>query len=139
MQILDWLVRDDAAPTPTGLVATGSVAQRLLEHLNALPENDLYLFSVVATRDLLLLIGPSDKLPWIDGVRYCAPDPVAWSLWLPTHTHPQTPIDLVQSAVTARVKRMPVLLWHDPEMILPIDQANILTPPLLDWLMREMQ
>lgn len=137
MRVLEWTARE-TAPVPAAVVAAGHVARRLLGRLRARPEAALAGLSAVATRNLLIIIGRADALPWADGVRYCAPDELAPGLWLPTHAVPNLPADLLHAAVAARVADHPVLLWNDPEQILPLDRPAAVTMTLLDWLEREI-
>jgi hypothetical protein len=51
---------------------------------------------------------------------------------------PNLPADLLHAAVAARVADHPVLLWNDPEQILPLDRPAAVTMALLDWLEREI-
>src|SRR5216110_865427 len=101
IQTLAWTAPLEAAP-PAGVVALGQAAKKLLAHLQAQPEESLACLSVVAARDLLVILGRTEQLPWVDGVRFCAPDPLAPNLWLPTSTIPRLSPDLLQTAVTAR-------------------------------------
>jgi hypothetical protein len=134
MRVLDWSVREEALE-PAGLVAAGgSVARAVLATLRAGDTARLRSLSAVATRDMLVLLGPATALPWVDGVRYCAPDPCAPGLWLPTHLAPGLPPDLVQSNLMRRTGGGPLLLWHEPEQVLPLDGALALNGPVLDWL-----
>ncbi|NVD71840.1 hypothetical protein D0T25_13265 [Duganella sp. BJB488] len=136
MSVLAWTARE-AALAPQGLVSTGAATPRLLAALARREPAELARLSAVATRSLLIVLGANELLPWIDGVRYCAPEPAAPQLWLPTHLAPGLPMDLLQSNLVARAGRSPVLLWNEPELLLPLDQAMALTPALLDWLSRE--
>ena len=134
---LVWDTRAEAT-IPAGVVALGPVAKRLLVRLKAQADGQLDCLSIVAARNILVILGSADQLPWVDGVRYCAPDPVSPGLWLPTTDVSRISPDLLQSAMLTKVKRMPVLLWNEPEQILPLDRPLTLTMPVLDWLMQEM-
>ena len=136
MTVLEWTRRDEAL-APAGVVAAGDIALRLLDRLRLRSEEELARLTVVATRDLLVLLGAADDLPWIDGARYCAPDPVTQLLWLPTAWKPRFPSDLVRRSATARVGERAVLLWNEPELFLPLHLARNLSPGLIDWLARE--
>lgn len=136
MSVLGWTARE-AALAPSGLVATGAATSLLLASLGRREPAELARLSVVATRSLLVVLGANELLPWIDGVRYCAPAPAGPQLWLPTHLAPGLPVDLLQANLVARAGRSPVLLWNEPELLLPLDQAMPLTPALLDWLSQE--
>ncbi|PHV04346.1 hypothetical protein CSQ96_26455 [Janthinobacterium sp. BJB412] len=137
MPVMAWQARPTAL-TPAGLVAPGALAPALLTLLRQREAKQLSALSVLATRDLLVLLGANDALPWIDGARYCAPDPDARNLWTPTHLAPALPSDLVQANLLERAGSSPVLLWHAPEQLLPLAGAQALTPSLLDWLAREL-
>ncbi|MDC8757857.1 hypothetical protein [Janthinobacterium fluminis] len=132
-----WQARTTAL-TPAGLVALAPLAPALLSLLRQRSAEQLQRLSVVATRDLLVVFGANDMLPWIDGARYCAPDPDARNLWMPTHLAPVLPADLVQSNLIERAGSSPVLLWNAPEQILPLAHAQALTSSLLDWLSQEL-
>ena len=131
MTVLEWQRRAEPL-APGGLVADGAVARQLLAQLRPLAEQVLARLRIVATRDLLVVLGAD--LPWFDGVRYCAPDPAAPTLWLPTHLAPTLAPDLLRRSLAARAGAGPVLLWNAPEHMLPLADARALTPALLDWL-----
>ncbi|WP_343730885.1 hypothetical protein [Duganella sp.] len=137
MPQLHWQPRI-SAPTPAGVVAKAALAGAVLTLLRQRDADSLLRLSAVATRDLLVILGPTAELPWLDGVRYCAPEACAPALWLPTHTAPALPLDLVQDALLRRADSRPVLLWHAPEHILPLSQALPLTTARLDWLSGEL-
>jgi hypothetical protein len=136
MPVLEWKRRPQALP-PSGLVTAGAVTQRLLAQLRLCGDAALARLTAVATRDLLVVIGANDDLPWIDGARYCAPDPVAQTLWLPTTLMPTLPPDLLRRSAVARVGERAVLLWNEPEQLLPLHQPRSLTPELLAWIGKE--
>jgi hypothetical protein len=138
MRVLEWTARA-TAPAPAAVVAAGQAAKRLLARLRAQPEAELEGLSAVATRSMLVIIGAPDTLPWVDGARYCAPDPLAPGLWLPTHAEPNLPADLLYVAAATRVAQQPLLLWHDPEQILSLERPASVTAALLDWLEREIE
>ena len=137
MPVMAWQTRP-AALTPAGLVAPAVLASPLLSLLRLWEAKQLSTLSVVATRDLIVLLGANDGLPWIDGARYCAPDPDAGNLWTPTHLAPALPTDLVQANLIERADSSPLLLWHAPEQLLPLAGAQALTPSLLHWLTQEL-
>jgi len=137
MRELEWRERDSAL-LPAGVVAMGAFARRLLTHIRERGESSWSSLSVIATRGTLILIGRNEDLPWIDGARYCAPDPAAPQLWVPTNCALKLPSDLVQSNLTGRIARYPLLLWNEPEFVLPIDQAGNVNVATIDWLLREL-
>ena len=133
MQVLRWIHRSEALP-PAGMVAAGPVTRRLLTRLSTLDAPALSRLSMLATRDMLVVLGSADELPWVNGARYCAPDPTVQTLWLPTNMAPLLPVDLVRRSASARAGDGPLLLWPAPEMFLPLAGARSLTPALLGWL-----
>ncbi|SHH13754.1 hypothetical protein [Massilia sp. CF038] len=133
MQVLLWSERSEALP-PSGMVTAGAVTRRLLARLRSVDGQALSRLSVAATRDLLVLIGPADELPWVDGARYCAPDPDVHSLWVPTNMRPVLPPDLIRRSAAARAGDGVLLLWPSPEQFVPLESARSLTPEVLDWL-----
>lgn len=135
MQAMAWQARATAL-APAGMVVPAALATTLLARLRT--GKPLPALSAVATRDLLVLLGANDALPWVDGARYCAPHPQAPNLWMPTHLEPALPVDLVQTNLLARAGSSAVLLWHAPELLLPLAAAQALTPSLLDWLAGEL-
>jgi len=136
MHTLAWREREPSLP-PAGLVAAGTVAPALLAELKRRDPASLQDLSAVATPALLVLRGDAGQLPWIDGVRYCAPDPDAPGLWLPTWLAPTLPPDLVQASLQRRAGHASLLLWPGPALVLGLDGALPLTAQVLDWLTRE--
>lgn len=97
---------------------------------------------MTATRDTLIVIDPSqagENLPWLNGIRYAAPHPQAASLWIPTHRAPTAPADLLETALLKRVGKGPLLLWDEPEQILPLHATQRATPAVLAWLAEVME
>jgi len=135
--VLDWQERTPGLP-PGGLVAVGPLARALLRELAHRDAAALQGLSLVATRDMLVLLGDAGKLPWLDGVRYCAPDPDVPMLWMPTHLQSVLPPDLVQGAMQRRAPHACWLLWHSPELALPLEGARPVDAALLAWLEQEL-
>lgn len=52
--------------------------------------------------DSLVLTGPAEHLPWVDGVIYLGRDPFTSSLLLPTMLEPSVPAALLEQAVRRR-------------------------------------
>jgi hypothetical protein len=133
MPTLAWRARG-AAPPPGGLVAAGAVARALVRALACRAQRDRAGLTVVATRALLVVLGPEDRLPWVEGVRYCAPAPDAPGLWLPTRMVPDLPADLVLAALQRRTNGSPLLLWTAPDLVVPLDAPIPLDADVLAWL-----
>lgn len=139
MSPLGWIARPaGSAPEPGAQVAQGAVIARVLARLVNCSDAELAALTAVATRDMLVLLGRPAALPWIDGVRYCAPDPQQRMLWLPTDMQPQLPLDLVLANLSARGASLPFLLWDAPEQVLPLGQPLALDRARLAWLRHEL-
>lgn len=133
MTPLDWRTRARNLQ-PAGMVAFGAVARSLVRALAARPTDRLEGLRAVATADLLVVLGEDARLPWADGVRYCAAEPDAPGLWLPTWLVPAPAPDLLQAALQRRTGNAVVLLWPDPAMALGLDGALPLRTATLEWL-----
>ncbi len=133
MTALDWQPRG-TVPAPAGMVVPARQAGAVIALLGQRSDQRLRQLAAVATRDLLVILGPEEELPWLDGVRYCAADPLAPDLWLPTHTAPALPLDLLQAALLRRADSRPLLLWHAPEHLLPLAAPLTLSGAALAWL-----
>jgi hypothetical protein len=136
---LRWRERTQAL-RPAGLVAPRMLAQSLLADLARRDTGALQGLAAVATSSMLVLLGEEAKLPWFDGVRYCAPAPDAGGLWLPTARAPELPADLVHEALRQRTGLAQLLLWPDPApaIVLRLDGALPLQPRVLAWLSAEL-
>ena len=116
-----WRPVADAA-SPRAAVGQGVAANRLLARLAALPPQRRATLTATGTADWLIVLGPADDLPWVEGVRYAAPCAACPALWLPTHCAPTVPVDLLWRNLEARHRRTPLLLWPDPAAVLPLDR-----------------
>lgn len=106
---------------PVGMAARGDAARVLARRLLARDDEALARLSGVAGRDLLILLGDTSLLPWVEGVFYLGRDAHAPSLLLPTNRQPAVPLPLLERALLARAVRMSV----EPPL------AVLLDPPLL--------
>lgn len=121
--VLPWRWRRRAEPlVPRALVAWGGASRQLHARLAALAPERASRLSATASADLLVVSGDADALPWVDGGRYAAPCPEAAGLWLPTLWQPDVPCELLARALHRRHPRQPLLLWRDPEVIVPLDR-----------------
>lgn len=120
-----------AAPAPQAAVAWGEAAQRLHERLARLPAAQQERLSASASRDVLVAMGDAGSLPWIEGIAYAAPHADAPSLWLPTLLEPDIPCDLLARALQQHHRRQPLLLWPQPQALVPLDRQLSVSPALL--------
>jgi hypothetical protein len=93
---------------PRAVVARGAAAKALVEKLLARDDAALAKLSGVTSAasaagdGLILVLGESAELPWVDGVSYLGRDPAAPSLLLPTASEPDVPVELLERAIVAR-------------------------------------
>ncbi|WP_123579038.1 MULTISPECIES: bpX5 domain-containing protein [Pseudomonas] len=117
-----WRARREAGQ-PQAAVAWGDVAARLHARLLRMPEDQTARLQATANRDVLIVTGHVDDLPWVEGVDYACSEPAAPGLWLPTSWEPDMPVDLMGQALLDRFARAPLLLWHAPRAVLPLDRC----------------
>lgn len=121
--MINWNWQRASAPAqPAAAVATGEVARRLYARLGRLPAEQQARLRVGATADLLLVSGAEADLPWVDGIAYAAPCASAPQLWLPVQWLPNVPPDLLAIALRERHRHQPLLLWHAPAVVMPLNQ-----------------
>jgi hypothetical protein len=137
MDTLAWRERAHGL-APAGLVAGGAALRALLRELGRRDAAAVQGLSVTATPSLLVVLGDAERLPWVDGVAYCAPEPEVPGLWLPTRLAPTLPPDLLHAALRRRAGESRLLLWPEPALVLGLDGALPLQPAVLDWLNSEL-
>lgn len=105
---------------PTAVLAQEAVAvtlvRRLLDHTL-----DLEGLEGLAGPKVVVILGPTERLPWVDGVRYFGRDPEAPELYLPTTLRPS-----VQSRTYAEVVPgpRPLLIVPEQRMAWPLGGAR---------------
>lgn len=118
---------------PEAVLALGQGAGSLARRALAMPEQEQGQLRALAAPGVLVLLGPAQVLPWVDGARYLAPEPCAPGLWLPSSQglwpHPALVLRrLERSAPT------PLALWPGGE-VFPLGDARPLWPRALRaWL-----
>ena len=127
-----WTWRaDPSPPEPEAAVAWHDTARALHARLARLPSSQLERLQACGNGDVLIIVGASGDLPWIPGIAYaarCTDDP---ALWRPTVVRPSVPIDLLARALKRRHAREPLLLWHEPAGIVPLDRQQRVSDDLL--------
>jgi len=88
---------------PVCAVGIGAVGRALAMRVRARLSHDGERVSGVVAGDIVLLMGETARLPWVDGVLYLGRDPRAPRLLLPTQLRPSVPIDASRS----RAPRVP--------------------------------
>lgn len=120
---IDW--QDRAVPlAPRAILAIESTAERLAKKLLKLKDEDLALLRGAGTSRLILLLGPSDRLPWVDGVQYYGIDPVAPSLFLPCHRIPTIDLAIVYKAFLNITKGAQHLICPKRKWLVPAGSAR---------------
>jgi hypothetical protein len=118
---------------PQAAVGWGDAARRLLARLLLLADEQAARLHATANGDVLVVTGAVADLPWVDGVEYAAVHPGAPGVWLPTSWEPTVPVDLLGQTLSARFKRSPLLLWREPQVVVPLDR---LLPVTVEHLQR---
>lgn len=95
-----WALREPPLD-PSAALGLGPVAARLAARLLRGASG----LDAVLGEGLLLVLGPSDRLPWVDGVIYLGADADAPLLLMPTTARPEVHVALVDEAVRARTGR----------------------------------
>ncbi|MBK5301349.1 MULTISPECIES: bpX5 domain-containing protein [Gammaproteobacteria] len=128
-QAMGWRWQPRRVPAePQAAVAWGEAARRLHARLLLIPEEQAARLQVTANRDVLVVSGVADDLPWVDGVEYAVADERAPGLWLSTSWEPDVPTDLLGQALSTTFSRSPLLLWRDPPAVIPLDRQLPVTP-----------
>jgi hypothetical protein len=89
----------------------------------------------VVGKDLLVLMGETEVLPWVDGCSYLGRDSGAPSLFVPTLYQPSVPVALLEQALVARHKGVPLAVLLDPVRIVSLAMAKVVDESeLRKWL-----
>lgn len=123
----DWRPRSEPLSAQAA-VAWGEVARQLHARLQGLPAQQAARLQLTANAQVLLVLGAEADLPWVEGIQYAAPDPVAPQLWLPTHWQPEVSAELLAQALRSRSTASPLLLWHQPRALVPLHRQLPLSP-----------
>lgn len=126
MSTWHWQTQEEA-PLPAAAVAWQSAAQTLHAHLLALPEARQAALRMIASQDVLIVLGKNEDLPWFDGIAYAAPSRNEPELWLPTTRVPSVPQDLLYQALLGRFRVHPLLLWPEPQLVIPLSDPVAVT------------
>jgi hypothetical protein len=123
---------------PVGVAARGESARALARRLLARDDEALARMSGAAAPELLVVLGDSADLPWVDGAVYLGKDASAPSLLLPTTREPSVPLPLVERAFARAAGAPPPLaVLLDPPLLTSLQGARpILRTTLQSWLDR---
>lgn len=134
--------RPRSAPLePVGMAARGEAARALVRRLLARSDAELAKLTGVAGEDLIVLLGDSALLPWVEGASYLGRDARAPSLLLPTNREPTVPLPLVERSLIARAGRLqaepPLAVLLDPPLLASVLEARPLVRRRLGLLLQE--
>jgi hypothetical protein len=111
--------------TPVAACARGAVAEALVAKLLTRDDAALAKLSGVSADGIVIVCGPSDALPWVDGIVYLGYDPAAPSLLFPTTLVPDVHPALFERAVIG-LRRVagPVAVLADPHALISLGTAR---------------
>jgi MoxR-vWA-beta-propeller ternary system domain bpX5 len=138
-EVISVVWRPRSAPLdPVGVAARGESARALARRLLARDDEALARMSGAAAPGLLVVLGASADLPWVDGAVYLGKDASAPSLLLPTTREPSVPLPLVERAFARAAGAPPPLaVLLDPPLLTSLQAARpILRTTLQSWLDR---
>jgi hypothetical protein len=120
---------------PEAVAGRGKVAMALAARCSRLPERVASKLEAVLAKELLILLGDSDALPWVDGVCYLGRDPATPRLLLPTVLEPAVSPELLEQAIRGRFPavRFPLAVLLGPDELCPLDRARPLAALLEAW------
>lgn len=116
---LSWQSESEP-PFAQGVVGVGAVARRLFAAIEQRLQPARQSLMATANDDLLIITGPTQELPWVDGAQYIAPRAEAQALWLPTAQRPTLPLDLLDRAIRRQHPQSPLLLLPAPAQLVPL-------------------
>ena len=129
---LSWKWCADPSPSePNAAVAWHDAARTLHARLALLPAERQARLQLSASRDVLIVTGATEDLPWAPGVGYAAPCAEAPGLWRPTLLKPDVPADLLARSLRRLHSRQPMLLWPEPAAAIPLDRQLRVSAELL--------
>ncbi len=88
-----------------GALACDAVVPRLLQRLLSADDTTLAVLRAVVAPRLVIVLGPAEALPWVDGVRYLCRAPDEPNLLLPTDTRMRMDAAMVLRAFVLHADR----------------------------------
>lgn len=112
-----------------------SLARRAL----AAEDAQLGAWSGVAGSGVLILLGETDSLPWVDGALYLGRDPAAPALLMPCTLMPQVAPALLERALVGHAAAgTPLAVLPRPAMLVPVGAARpVAREALAAWVTEE--
>jgi MoxR-vWA-beta-propeller ternary system protein len=130
-----WTPRD-CPLTPMAVAGQGEISLRLARRLLQLDDESLGQLEGVAGRQVIVVQGRSDLLPWVDGVQYLGIDSVASSVLFPTTYQPSLPQALLARALRVKLNAAGLIaVLRDPLLLVPMRNARpVSRQTLVQWL-----
>ena len=120
---LEWLPRAQALPA-VAVAASGAAGTQLLQALARL--DPLPALEGVVSANEVVVLGPFDALPWVEGAVYLGREPEAPTLLLPTTLKPAVPLPWLASAVVALCPVGRVAVLPQSRRIVPLHAARLI-------------
>ncbi|MBA2663891.1 MAG: hypothetical protein H0U74_16500 [Bradymonadaceae bacterium] len=108
------------------------VALKLAKRLLAMDDQALSGLEAVAGEGFLLVLGPSDALPWVEGVGYLGRAPGAGQLLLSTTHAPDVPEDLFEQALFERFGVRGLAVVYGADLVVSLFEAGPIERALLE-------
>lgn len=130
-----WTPRD-CPLTPVAVGGQGETSLRLARRLLQLEDEFLGQLEGVAGRQVIVVQGRSDLLPWVDGVQYLGVDSVAPSVLFPTNYQSSLPQELLANALKVKLRAAGLIaVLPDPLLLVPMRNAKpVCRQTLARWL-----
>jgi hypothetical protein len=130
-----WTARD-CPLMPAAVAGQGETSLRLARRLLQLDDESLGQLEGVAGRQVIVVQGRSDLLPWVDGVQYLGVDSVAPTVFFPTNYQPSLPQELLESALRVKLHAVgSIAVLPDPLLLVPMRNAKpVSRRTLAQWL-----
>jgi hypothetical protein len=131
--------RPRASPLPALAVAgVGPVALALARRVLAAEDATLARWRGVAGPGLLVLLGETESLPWVEGVFYLGRDTRAPALFLPCTLEPGVAPSLLERALLARESATPLAVLPRSGHLVSVGAARPVSREVLRaWLSRQ--
>jgi len=130
-----WTPRD-CPLLPVAVAGQGETSLRLARRLLQLDDESLGQLEGVAGRQLIVVQGRSDVLPWVDGVQYLGISSDSQSVLFPTNYQPSLPPELLANALRVKLHATGLIaVLQDPLLVVPMRNAKpISRRTLARWL-----
>ena len=130
-----WTPRDYPLK-PLAVAGQGATSLRVARRLLQLDDEFLGQLEGVAGRQVIVVQGRSDLLPWVDGIQYLGVDSVAPTVLFPTNYQPSLPQDLLESALRVKLHAVgSIAVLPDPLLLVRMRNAKpVSRRTLAQWL-----